>query len=106
MVDQWPTDIRIDDATDVVAGGGMFPTLSRTWNELETRFSDADEWRKLAVWAFFQAAHNLAVSSYRSRRASISLIDISIADFERFMLKNLADESWDNERQFFEVSHR
>lgn len=106
MMDRWPETIRIDDARGAVDGGGMFPTLSRIWNEVEADVSDADEWRKLASWSFFQAAHKLAMDAYHVQRGSISMNEVSISDFEHFMLKNLSDESWNREGELFEPSHR
>lgn len=106
MMDRWPQTVRIDDASGVVDGGGMFPTLSRTWNEVEAGVSDADEWRKLAAWSFFQAAHKLAIDAYHGQRVSISMNEISIYEFEHFMLENLSDESWNRERELFEPSCR
>lgn len=106
MMVRWPETIRIDDASGVADGGGVFPTLSHARDEVESGVSDANEWRKLAVWAFFQAAHKLAINAYHRNSSSISLKEISISEFERFMLMNLSDESWDSERELFELSHR
>ena len=106
MMDRWPETIRIDDARGVVDGAGMFPTLSRIWNQVEADVSDSDEWRKLAAWSFFQAAHKLAIVAFQYQRVSISINEISISEFEHCILKNFSDESWNLERELFEPSHR
>ena len=104
VMDRWPEIVRIDDASGVVDGGGMFPTMSRVWNEVEAGVADADEWRKLAAWSLFQAAHKLAIDAYHGQRVSISMNEVSISEFERCMLMNLSDECRNRERELFEPS--
>ena len=78
--------------------------LNNIYWPLEERLNDADDWTQLAAWAFHQALWELAGSRGGVGEATLRPADVSFEAFDRWMKKNLSDETWANVRKDYDAS--
>ncbi len=98
----WPFRIKILDGAVYGPTSAHFPTLSAAYDHAELqvappsgRYRRQDEWRGLALWAFFQALHESARAAYELGRKEIRRDEVTIAVFDEQMRVNLsADKCW------------
>jgi hypothetical protein len=91
---EWPKKIDISDGEIVPKDhsdpedkeGGYFPTLSKTWRQVESCFEGKIDWYELMVWTMFQLLHGAAV---QQKRAGDSVLDV-----ESILQKNLVEEKY------------
>ena len=94
----WP------DAITLRPDGGQDALNNIYWPIEEGLEAEANEWLQLAAWAFHQALGELARCRVDSGCAAVRPADVSLEAFDRWMRKNLADETWSEVRKDYDLS--
>src|SRR5690349_5274221 len=93
----WP------DAITLRPDGGQEALNNIYWPLEEKLEESGDEWIQLAAWAFCQALGELADIKASSGHTSVRPRDVSLETFDRWMRKNLADETWSGVRKEYDA---
>ena len=84
----WP------DAITLRPDGGH-EALNNIYWPIEAKLEESgEEWIQLAAWAFHQALGEVTDAKARSGHSSVRPADVTLAAFDRWMKKNLSDETW------------
>jgi len=103
----WPDVIDISDGLRVCGSTGTFPTLSRIWDEAETKakslgFIEIDE---LGDWAMFCVFHEMACKRFPHGITKIFKADIRMARFDYQIRRNLIENVWRREKELYEAAN-
>ena len=94
----WP------DAVTLRADGGQGALNNIYWPIEQRLEADANEWLQLAAWAFHQALEELPQHRVDAGRGAVRPADVSLDAFDRWMKKNLADETWSEVRTDYDAN--
>ena len=89
----WPPEIDISDGQKVEHCGGYFPTLSKTWNQAETKTVDEPEFIKLMIWAIFCGYHKKSVENFNKGKKKVFLAELD----QDYIKKRFEERLFDNE---------
>ena len=85
----WPREIFIGDGELSENGRGLFPTLSREWDEAEVRSEKWSDWHQLMVWCIFCGYHKLACKTLKEGGNTVNFTNIDKFYVERRFRENL-----------------
>lgn len=92
----WPDSISLK--SDAISSeGDAIWSVVHCYDSLEPQLAD-DDWLSIGAWSFHQALTELARLKLQSGLKTVNPADVSFEAFDANMRKNLADDSWSEER--------
>lgn len=88
----WPTTVRVGDNPNATF---------ELYRANEDAFSQDDDWRQLALWAFHQALSNHARRAL-AKGLPLSPHEVTFGEFDMRMRANLSNDCWLDERAEYE----
>lgn len=98
---RWPSTLRIirDRSNDAVVVTD--PSDYDVYRAIENTIGANDEWSQLSAWAFHQALGIKIREDYNEKKLLVLTRSVTFEMFEKYIKSNLADESWEEERDTY-----
>ena len=89
----WPELINLNCEVGAQIDDIAIWPLVQVYDQIESRIGN-DEWLSLAAWAFSQALHGRAKQAIAYGSPHLFPNSVTFEEFDHWMRRNLADDSW------------